>query len=173
VAGLYQDSRAVLVVRYPIVLFLRVVYCRSITPPFRRFKVLFSYKLCYHYSRFWLKRTVHFNFYTGLFISRKGRRTCKGGSGADVGRGRWRRLCAPTSGEKLPAPDPRLTARVNPTLPRISLASPWRVLGWHGQPLAQLLRAHGRRKRPLLAQPFPRPYGFSGGGYLRGREGVL
>jgi len=33
---------------------------------------------------------------------------------------------------------PRLTARVIPTLPRISLPSQWRVLGWHGEPLDQL-----------------------------------
>ena len=69
--GLYQDSRAALVVRYPIVLFLRVVYCRSITPPFCRFENLFSCKLCYYYTRFWLKRTVFLTF-TGLFCFEEG-----------------------------------------------------------------------------------------------------
>src|SRR4051794_3098100 len=33
---------------------------------------------------------------------------------------------------------PRLTARVTPTILRISLPSQWRVLGWHGEPLDQL-----------------------------------
>src|SRR2546421_12025586 len=40
---------------------------------------------------------------------------------------------------------PRLTARVVPTLPRISLPSQWRVLGWHGNPwINSEVGAHGR-----------------------------
>ena len=65
-----------------------------------------------------------------------------------------------------PAPDPRLTARVNPTIRRISPLSPWRrsaglvpVLGWCGQPFALSLSVHGRRKRPHPLPHRSRPYG--------------
>jgi len=63
-----------------------------------------------------------------------------------------------------PRPTPRLTARVNPTLRRISPPSSWRrsaglapVLGWCGQPsLNPEVGAHGRPKGPNPAsQPLP------------------
>ena len=59
-----------------------------------------------------------------------------------------------------------LTARVNPTIRRISPLSPWRrsaglvpVLGWCGQPFALSLSVHGRRKRPHPLPHRSRPYG--------------
>src|SRR5437868_13506383 len=69
-----------------------------------------------------------------------------------------------------PRPTPRLTARVNPTIRRISPPSSWRrsaglapVLGWRGQPsLNPEVGAHGRSLVVALTLPhtsFPLVHG--------------